>query len=1097
MFLCPLVGRGQVVGTITGLVTDSSGAVVPNATVVVTNTGTGLTQTLHTNSDGIYAAEALPVGNYMVTVEATGFQKEVQQNIILKVADRLGVNFTLKLGQVMQKIEVSGNAPLVETESGEQSAALSTQQLDDLPVLGRNLEDLQVVIPGSNKAPGVGDEIGTNENKGYSVNGFDQTYQGSLLDGAFNEDMGSKGYNEIQLYPDNIGEIKVLEANYSAKYGQGAGSILLAVSKSGTQKFHGTAYEYVRNDALEANDFFANMSGLAKPPLRYNFPGYNIGGPLYIPGVYNTDKTKTFFFWSNLWVKQNWTTPQYAATPTEAMRNGDFSGYGPLQNPTDPVTEQPVVDSSGAPCVGGTGMTQINPKCMNSNVGLLFAQFFPMPNNPGFLNYVFPAKTTRNFSDETIRIDQNMSGNFRAFVRYTNEDWVMYNPTSWGDDAFPTIPSIMWYPSRNFIAKVTTVITPRLLNEFAYEYMSAYGDPKKPGLAALGNFYEPAGYTAENVYNANIQHVIPNMLFSGGWGDVGVYDAGSWWSHHNMNEWFDDLSWLVGRHSLSMGGVYMFSQTPDQSQTDPSYNGEYNFDGHATGMPIADAVLGLPGSYGELQGFRQVMYNFHQFEAYFQDDFKASKRLTVNLGVRYFYIPHAYCDLVSAFLPSLYNPAQAPTVTPDDTIVPDTGNLLNGIGIAGKNGVPRGIVENHKDTISPRFGFAYDLFGDGKTAIRGGYGSGYYRIAGNDIYATQENPPFSSIATFFDPPFNDPAKGVAAPLTPLVVASFDQVYKVPLAQSWSLGVQRQFTPNLMVKVAYVGSRGTHLDTTEDINQPFPTMGYDFDPRIACTPTTPYPCTTRVAEDYVRPFQGWSSIYSYVPVGSSTYHSLQVALHKRVSHGLTATATYTYSHSIDILASTPGLGGNAQNAYDLRANRGTSYLDRTHVLVCNYVYDIPAFRNSRGLRRGVFGGWNTSAIVTMESGFPLTPGYTSPTQGLATRPDRVAGVSVAGPKTVEEWFNTQAFTAAPFGDFGNAGTGIIRGPGQNQWDVSLAKSFQIGESVKIGIRSDFFNAWNHVSLNSNNVSTTYGSGSFGEVTGDHTPRVIQLSMRLTF
>jgi len=1085
----PVVSRGQVVGAITGIVTDSSGAVIPNAKVTITNTGTGVeARTLETNASGIYTAEGLPVGTYMVAVEATGFQRSVQSNITLNVADRLGINFSLKVGAVTQTIEVTGAPPLVSTQTGEQSASVSTAQIQDLPILGRNINQMQQVIPGTSRTAGSEIGQGAYAAKGFAVNGFNQDYSAELLDGVFNSDMGSNTNAEVSPGPDTLAEFKVLTSNYSAKYGQSSGAILLSVTRSGTKDFHGAAYEYGRNDKLDAADYFLNAANGTKSALRYNDFGYDIGGPFYIPGVYNKDKTKTFFFWSNEWRRDIYASNVLAATPTQAMRNGDFTGYT-ITNPTT-ASGAPLTDSSGNPCVTGS---QINPNCMNSNVGLLLAQDFPMPTTTGFYNFYDAAKANQIWSEELIRVDQNISEKLRTFVRYIHDGWSEADPTVlWSGDSFPTIHSVYIYPSRSLITKLTAVITPKVLNEFSYQYESSYGSPHPPSVDILGADTKPSGYNVQQVYNTS-NTIIPDMSFSGGWGGISSL-WGAWWAHHNISEWVDDLSVQAGKHSLSMGGLYEWSQTPVQSQTSPSLQGSYSFDGHNTGNPIADAILGLPASYGELEGYRQPMYDYHQFEGYFQDDFKASKRLTLNLGVRYFYIPHIYSDVLTAFFPTAYDPSQAPTVTPGGIIVPNTGNLLNGIVYPNKGGVPRGLTQNHKDTIAPRFGFAFDPKGDGKTAIRGGYGAGYYRIAGNDVYTMVGNPPYSKIANFLNPPFDNPAAGAAAPLTPLSLYTLDQIYDVPKSQTWSLGVQRQVTNDLMVNVAYVGSSGDHLDYDRNINQVPAALGYDFDPRIACTTTTPYPCTSRISGASISPYLGWAGITDTVPVGYSIYHSLQVTVEKRVSHGLSFGAAYTWSKAI-ALSGGGGLYSQPQNAYDIAADRGLASFDRPQVLVFNYIYEIPAFRNSRGFTRALLGGWQTSGVVTFQSGFALSSGYTSATQGLASRPDAVAGTSTKGPKTLDEWFNTSAFAAPPFGYFGNAGIGTIRGPGMNNWDMSGFKTFRFTENLKLAFRADFFNAWNHTNFTS--VNTTYGSGAFGQVTNDYQPRVVQLSLKLEF
>lgn len=1088
-------------GTITGTVVDTSGAVVPNASVMVTNTSTGAITRLVTNPSGIYVAPALPIGTYQVAVTARGFQRSLRTGIVLNIASQVGVNFVLKIGKTTQTVEVKATPAMLQTQSGAQSTLITTRQLSQLPILGRNIFQLQQLIPGASDQ--AADEIGKGfySTQGFSINGTNWRQTGILLDGVQNIDWGSNGNSMVAIGPDALAEFKVLAGNYSAKYGTASGAELIAVTKSGTRQFHGTAYEYVRNDKFDAADFFLNSANGKKSPLRYNDFGYNLGGPFYIPALYNTKKTKTFFFWDQEWIRERTATPIVAATPTLAMRNGDFTGLGPLRNPTDPATGQPMVDSSGVPCVGGVGMTQINPNCFNNNVQLLFKQDFPLPTPgvPGFFNFVQGATTGQNWGEDVIRVDQNITQSTRAFVRYVHDDWVEQDPTmSWSSDSFPTIHDEFDIPARNLVANVTTSFGPTLLNSITYGYSSEYGSQPKQSapsgwaLQPLGAIYLPSGYTAKTVFGQNVQNLVPDMTFGQGYGGISTL-FGKWWSHENTSQFMDDLTKQLGRHTLQTGFVTMFSIGIVQSEFSPSRAGGYNFDGSFTGNAMADAVLGLPNTYTELSGFRGPAYNHHQTEAYFQDDWKATRHLTLNLGVRWFYIPSRYADSVTSWLASRYNPSQAPIVNPDGTIVPGSGNLLDGIVYPGKNGVPRGFVQNHWNTFGPRFGFAWDPRG-GKTVIRGGYGTGYYQVEANDMYASGGNPPLTERPVFFNPPFNNPGAGTQASV-PLSIATEDPIFDVPTASTWSFNVERSLSPSTVLSVGYVGEKGTHTDSTMNINQPLPAMGYQWDPRISCTPTTPYPCTTRVSVDYVRPYQGWSTINSTVPIGNSIYHSLQVKLNKKMSHGLMFGAAYTWSRDIGLLGAGGLEGLQPQNVYNIKADRGLTDFDRTQMLTMNYVYDSPFFRGLTGVPGAVLKGWEATGIVTFESGLPVDPGYSSPTAGLASRPDAVAGVSIPGPKTVGEWFNTAAFMAPPFGYFGNAAVNSIRGPGMNNWDMGWFKNFNIKERATVQFRAEMYNTWNHTNFQS--VDATYGDSGFGQVTSAHTPRVIQFALRINF
>lgn len=1093
LFRGPLA-EAQTAGTIAGTVTDESGAVVPNATVTITNTLTGVVaRTVRTNTSGVYDAEALPVGTYQVVVETGGFQRSIRSGIILNVADRLGVDFVLKVGAVTESVEVKAEAAAVETQTGEQSALVTTQQLAELPMLGRNFFQLQQVLPGASSQ--ASDEIGKGyySTQGFSFNGIPWRQTNNEVDGVENIDWGSNGGADLSLGPDTLAEFKVLEANYSARYGSASGAGLISVTKSGTQRFHGTAYDYVRNDAFDAADFFLNSANEAKSPLNYNDYGYNIGGPFYIPGHYNTDKSKTFFFWDQEWIKESTLGAVTAATPSQAMRTGNFTGLGPLTNPTNPATGLPMTDSSGNPCVSGS---QVNPNCFNSNVGLLLQQDFPLPTpgETGFLNFVQGAPTGQNWSEQLIRVDQNITDKTRAFVRFAHDTWKESDPVQvWSNDSFPTIHDQFDVPARNLVVKLTNVFSPTLLNEIAYGYNSNDGSPNTPVLTALGAIHLPAGYTGQTVFHDNTQNLVPNMTFSSGYGGIDAYH-GAWWSHENTSQFMDDLSKQFGVHSLQLGFVSMFSIGTQGCPTDPYRQGGFYFDGHFTGNPISDALLGLPDTYGELQGCIGPVFNHHQDEAYFQDDWKATRRLTLNLGVRWFYIPHFYSDGVTGWYASQYNPNQAPTVTPEGNIIPDSGNLLNGIVYPGKNGVPRSFTKTHWDNFAPRFGFAWDPRGDSKTAIRGGFGMGYSRVEANDIYSMIGNPPISGLPTYFSPPFDNPS-AVASASVPVSIVTLNPIYKVPTAYNWSFGVQRSLTANTLLSVAYVGSRETHMDANENINQPMPAMGYDFDPRIACTATTPYPCAQRVSTDYVRPYQGWSTISSADPIGSSIYHSLQVKLDKRISHGLTLGTAYTWSRSIGYMGAGGYEGFQPQDPYNLKAEKGLSDFDRPQMLIINYVYNLPFFRSYTGVVGGVLKGWETTGIAIFESGLTVNPGISTVTSGLATRPDAVAGQAIPGPKTVQEWFNTGAFAAPGFGYYGNASVDSIRGPGMNNWDMGFFKNFAIKEDVKLQFRVETFNTWNHPSFNA--VDSTYGTGGFGQVTSDHSPRVVEFALRLNF
>jgi hypothetical protein len=1063
----------QSTGAITGTVTDASDAVVAGASVAVRDTGTGVERVTPTNPSGQYVAEALPIGVYEVTVTAPGFKKATRGGIRLNVADRLAINFRLAVGEVTETVEVTAEAPVVQTEKGDVSHVVSTRQITDLAVNGRTFLMLQQLVPGSSRMTGDEGGVGFNGLKGFAINGQRTSYSGLSLDGVENTDMGSQNGPLVTPGMETIGEFKMQTSNYSAEYGTAGGVNVLVVTRTGTRDFHGAAYEYMRNDNFDARNFFA----ATRPKLRQHNFGYRIGGPVIIPGLYNKNRDKTFFFWAQEWKRRRTEQIFRAATPTPEMRAGNFAAEAArLGRPIlDPETRQPFPDN------------RIPASRLNRNAQLLLEHAFPMPNvATGFLNFLQNGRDAENFRQETLNVTHELSNSTKLMVRYIQDTWVNEKPgVLWSNQSFPTIASTVDVPARNFIAKMTNIIDPTLLNEFSFSYGSNYGPKEKRALTLQGAFEEPEGLNIPRLFprRSDRPNKIPNMVFTGGWGtiDTSYYP---WWAHHNITTLTDILSKTVGSHSLRFGGTWQFSKTPVESQVNPADQGQFNFDGSFTNHPVADFLLGRGAQYQELDNLLAPSYDYPQLELFAQDTWKVSSRLTLNLGVRYFYIPHVHeaDDLINNFVVARYDPAKAVTVLPNGTIAPGSGDVLN--GIAGvQDGLPRGLVENHPWTFAPRLGFAWDPTGQGRWSVRGGYGIGYYRVAGNDTYRMVRNPPRSKLVSVFNPLLDNPGAGQAAADRPLSVNSLDPVYKIPMIQTYSIGVQRELLSNTAVDISYVGTRGTQLDRARDINQPMPAGGFNFDPRLNAR---------SIPVELIRPFPGYSVISQVETTASSTYHSLQVALKRRMSRGLLVEAAYTWSRTI---TDANGLTEAPQDSYRAYLERGLASFDRPHMLIVNYIYELPFLRGNTGLAGKLLGGWQLSGITQFQSGTSRNLGLTGANIGLATRPDVVPGASDEGPKTVQQWFNTAAFQAPAPGFFGNAGRNTIRGPGIHVWDLSIFKDFMIAESLRTQLRVESFNAFNHPNFDA--VSTTFGSGNFGQVTSARAARVMQFGLKVEF
>ncbi len=1072
LFVLAIPALGQTTGIITGTVTDSSGAVVPNAKVVVRNVGTGEERALETNTSGQYVAYSLPIGAYEVGVTASGFKKANRGNIQLNVADRLAINFALDVGQLSESVSVTAEAPVVTTEKGDVGYVVNTRQMTDLSVNGRTFTMLMQLLPGAARTGGDEGGVGFNNSRPFAINGQRSDYTGMLLDGVENTDMGSQDAMFTAPGIETIAEFKVQTSNYSAEYGTAGGSNILVVTRSGTKEFHGAAYDFLRNDRLDARNFFAG----SKPVLRYNNFGYRIGGPVVIPKVYNEGRDKTFFFWAQEWRRRRTQSIFRAATPTPEMIAGNYQAEAArVGKPViDPDTKTPFANNI------------IPAARMDNNAKLLYKSLFPAPNAPGFLNFQQNAANKENWRQETLNVTHQFTSGTQGMLRYIQDTWVQEQAgVIWAGQSYPNIGSTLDVPGRSFLAKVTSIISPTLLNEFSYAYGSNYGPKEKRAITLSGPYLEPEGLKVPRLFprTAGRPDKVPNLSFSGGYGSIDT-SYFPWWAHHNISTWTDVVSKTLNTHSLKFGFTYQFSKTPVESQVNPADQGGFSFNGSFSNHSHADFLMGRAASYSELDKFLAPSYDYPQVEWFVQDTWKASRKLTLNFGVRHFIIPHAHeaNDLLTMFRADKYNPAKAVTVNADGTIAPGSGEQYNGV-VGVKDGVPRGLVENHYNTFAPRLGFAYDPTGAGKWAIRGGYGVGYFRVEGNDVYNMVGNPPGAKVVTVFNPLLSDPSAGQAGALRPVGLNTLDPIYDVPMTQTYSLDIQREVAPGTAVTLGYVGTRGTHLDRARNINQPLPIPGFDFDPRLN---------TRAIPTELIRPYRGFTSITDRENTASSTYHSLQATFKRRMSKGLMFETAYTWGK---VLTDASAFGEGPQNAYNAAAERGLAAFDRTHVLVFNYIYELPIFKDHAQWTGKVLGGWQVSGITMFQSGLPLNIGVTGATFGLASRPNVKAGAQLERPEQISQWFSTNIWEAPAYGFFGNAGRNLIRGPGINSWDMSFFKNFKPAEKWTFQLRGEAFNMFNNA--NFSGVSTAFGSGNFGQVTSARQPRVMQVSLKVDY
>ncbi len=1122
--------------TIVGTITDPSGAAVPNVKVSATSIETGLVSTGVTSDSGTYVLPELRIGHYDVKAEASGFKIAEQKGLVLQVGDRTRIDFQMQLGGAQETVTVEANEVRVQTDSGEQSNVITGQQMSQIAVNGRSIYQLAALAPGASSQ--VNGYVNTPVGGDASVefNGLRQNHNIYLLDGGEDDDRGGAGGMSIAPSSDAIAEFRQLTSNYSADYGLSSAGTMTMVLKSGSSTLHASAWEFNRNDAFDARNPFTPATQPAAE-LRLNVFGFNVGGPVTLGKLYNRDRKKTFFFYNMEWRRLIQGSVNNSQTvPDPATYGGNFSSLAtPINVPTAAQVAPTVLFQNCPGGVAPAGVVQGNPfpgnvipTCMISPnaSSLLTAGIFPAPTGTNN-QFTGAATAPTNLKEEIVRIDHNFSSKFSVFGHFIAEQVSQgFAISQWSGANVPTVGDTFGNPSYSAVVHTTYAINPNLLNEVAFNYNGNRINIVPFAGAGLGSLAIPSGYDATNTRffsGPNNLDRIPNIDLNGGTGTH--FEISSWPWHNKADDYQlrDDLSWTKGAHQLKFGFSWaLYKKTQDLfGQT----QGGFSFDGTFTGNDFADFLLGDAKGYQELAVQDSGQWNNVSWAAYVQDNWRVNRKLTVNLGLRWDGVPHTYeaNDRMGNFYPSLYNPANAATFNSNGTICagatdpgctgisPGLGSspnailagvplYLNGIGIPEQNGVPKGLVNNHWANFGPRLGFAYDLTGNGKTVVRGGFGIMYERIQGNDMYNAGPNIPFSfQLNTPVPVELTNPhlalTSGTAAalPINPASITglAIDQ-YNQPASYQWSIGVQRQLGARSVLGIAYVGNTNRFQNDEREIN----------------LPTESYLGALIGGANYNTapglPYSGFHSIDLSTNEANSHYNGLQIDLSSQVGHDLNLRAFYTLSHTVD--PTTGGNGGgdlaNVSNPYaGWLYDVGPGGYDRLHNFSANFVYDIPILRHSENrFAKTLIGGWELSGIVTVTSGLPVNPQLTGGQagQGLpnaTNRPDQVASVSY--PKTVSEWFNTAAFAAPAVGAWGDAGHNSLRGPGRQNWNISLFKSFVLSESrgSRFELRVETFNTWNHTEFNQ--ISNGLGSSNFGQVTSAFDPRIFQLGGKIYF
>jgi hypothetical protein len=1100
----------DITGSIVGSVLDTTGAGVPAAKVTITNTDrNAVVRTAETDSGGNYSAPLLPVGIYSVSVEVKGFKKAVRTGIILNANDKLTSNMTLEVGDVQQEVTVEANPVQVELQSPTVGNLIEGKQITELSLNARNYEQLVALMPGVTFT-GTGDQIyvgsqnpltGQSNAVTFSINGGRTDQNAWTIDGADNVDRGAN--LTLLNYPsvDSIAEFKVQRSQYSAENGRNMGGQINVVTKSGTNKFHASAYEFFRNDKLAANNFFNNANkvnlgpdGTAKvPPLRYNNFGYTLGGPVYIPKVYN-GKDKTFFFFSQEYRRVITYASVQGTAPTADEKKGIF---------TAPVC----VAFSGSTCTdSATQITKIDPVAA-AYIKDIFSQ---VPDAPASHLINLALRNTTNFRQETVKLDHVFNEKWQLSFRFMNDSIPTIEPRGlFTGAALPNVSTTSTNsPGRNIKATLTGNIRPTLVNEagYTYSYGAIVSDPT--GLDASVNAPD---INLKLPFPVSLGR-IPTMNFGG----VSTVTGFGPYRDYNYNHtWYDNLTKIAGKHTIKMG----VSVNKYEKYENAAGNNVGSFTMSTTPRPTGSAatttmqgwanfLLGNVSSFSQVA--RDITPDIHANQAGFflQDDYRVRRNFTLNMGVRWELFRQATDanGYLNTFDPSRYDPSKAPQVDANGNLVAGTGDPLNGFIIGGKNS-PYGnkIGPERYKNFAPRLGFSWDPFGKGKTAIRGGYGIAYDVPAiGRYEDPITTNPASVQSVTITNTTFANVTSGsVSAPTSPPSLTAIGVNYQTPYNQQWSLGVQHELPHKAILEVSYVGSKGTHLWGEPDENQLAPGQAV----ALGITPAgTPLTTTTDPRVNAYRPFRGYRAVNIYETWFNSNYNALQSMFRKNVTGGF-VTFSYTFSKTLT------NAGSNAatpQNFYNRTIEKGHSPYDRNQVVSASWSYELPVFRNSKGLLKYTLGGWQSSGILSVASGLwafnpsssslgtdPAGLGILGSGSGATPRADFICDPNANAPHTLLQWFNTSCMADVPKGEIrtGNAPRNGILGPGYQKWDLSLFKNFHVNERTNLQFRFETTNTFNHTNWAS--IGATLGSSTFGQITAARDPRIVSLALKLSY
>lgn len=1146
----------------TGRVVDQSGGTIAGASVSATDLDRKSNVTITSDTSGNYAFPDLQPGHYDVTVQAPGFKKVQTVNLTLLGNQHLTVpDVVLQVGQVSETVEVTAQGLQLQTDTAERSASITGKQVNNIALNGRSYLPLVALVPGVTTAPSL-PTAGHGGVGSITVNGGRSNQNNLSLDGVGDVDTGNNGDQLATVSLDSVQEFRVLTSNYQAQYGRSSGAQISVVTKSGTDQFHGSGYIEHRNEGLNANNWLNNRDGLPRAKFRFNDAGYTFGGPIYGPRLFklNKLKDKVFFFTSEEF--QNQLQPHGLnrnIVPTALERQGNFSQS---------------VDKNGTAIACIKDPT--TRACYPSNIipagslyapGLAALSAYPLPNAPGNVGYNFQSQVSASYPrrEDLARLDLTINEKNKVFARFIyNHDAVTspYGSFVLGSN-IPKAEITDARPGRAWAINWTSNLTPTSVNEFTWGYGKNVINisPTSNGLSRTANGLQnlPLLYPG-----AVKDDFIPTFNFDGtrlqNTSGFGTNNA-PFFNYNTSIEFSDNFNKVIGNH-IAKAGFYFQRSRKDQS-TFACFNGCYDFQDNAnnpydTGFGFANAAVGVYNGFSQASASLLGKYRYSNVEWYLQDTWKLSSRLTLDYGLRFYWVQPQYDAglQTSNFYPGLYSPSAAsrlytpalvngrkvaqdpgsgavlPSYAIGD-IVTGSGDLTNGIRKAG-SGTSKYLMADAGILYSPRFGFAYDVTGKHNIVVRAGGGIFYDRYQGNEIFNLLNNPP-SSFAPSLTYGFVSNINPANALLGPSGLTAISPAGSIPTTSNYSFGIQWKLPYSFVMDTSYVGSKAWHLLDNRNLNAiPY---GRTFQPQYQ-DPTQSSggtPGSHALPQNLIRPYAGYADIKLQEFASTSNFNSLQVSVNREFSRGLTFGLAYTYSKALGV---TSGDGDYTRIDNLTRfANYGPLNYDRRQVLAINYVYELPSvFKSKNSIFHSVLDGWQVSGLTKLQTGAPYGVGFSVPNYGNP----QLTGSYTEGPRVQvvgnpyagtsdSPYFrlNANAFAPATPTNLGSLGLGEGRnpfyGPGMNDTDLSLQKSFSIKERVQIQLRVDAFNAFNHPQFdaggcNGSGINCTVNFGGlsggvtnaylnangainnkngFGTVAGAADPRIVQLGAHIVF